>query len=166
MINLFAESLNENMGQFLATYREGDLHLVAYARACDDKAHPHTQFMKFSLKQDYIVFEISDMVTKEDVAWLYQKILVEKQDPDRAMLFEYIWSKMGTNGKGIPEHRRSQRLWEKAKLYRKQLEIPRLAFKHFDRSSHNHADHMVDIVDKIVVIQYNTQARRQQAAAH
>lgn len=164
MVNFFAENINDKTSEFLTTYREGQLAAAVWARALDDKLHPHCQFLKASLEHDYIIFEIASPLTKEDVSWMYQRLLVDRVDPDRAALFEYIWSVIGPGRRPVPEHKRTQRLWEKVKAYRKALEIPRLAFKHYDRSAHKRAEHTVDIVDEIVVIQYNTHSRRPRTA--
>lgn len=157
-INLFAPNLTDTMNEFLAQYKAGQLRDVGAIRILEEKEFPHSNILCNIVPYSYVLVEVAAPLTYADIDWLYRSIISEEWVYERGVAMRYSIERC-LNPPGTKNPRRkvneNSNEWELIREFRRCLEVPALALRHFKQTYR--PDGMVNVEKHghILVIEYD-----------
>ena len=175
-INLFASTLSDTMKEFIngngttTGYLDGKLWKVSLSRVLDERLFPHAYAIEDTLEYNYVMVEVVDPLTWDDITWLYKCIVTEEWEFNKSSAWRYSIERT-LNAPGARQLRRkveSDAEWVRVKEFRRILEAPALAFQHFNRfyqkdTTQGPGHLQVTKSGKVLLIEYAAQSVREHA---
>jgi hypothetical protein len=164
-INLFASKLTPTVSSFLRDYMDGDLQVVGMIRALEEKEFPHSNIVVAKLQYSYVIVEVADPISYNDISWLYRAIMTGEFPCDTpAAVEEFRVAAMKhsiercLNVGQVKSPRRkveNEDEWRRIREFRKLLEVPVLALKHLNQTNDKAGHCRVDRTQDVLVIEYD-----------
>jgi hypothetical protein len=175
-INLFSATLTPAMRDFINAYDDGKLFKVMIVRELDANPRPHAYAIDDNLDYSYILLEQSAPIIQDDIDWIYNGIdtgawqrgypIKEGQSErewERSVTLRYsIERTLNPPGKQNKRFRvGSEEEWERVKEFRRHLEAPIMAFKHYKKNwqpdGHLHVNKTkLSPTSSIILIEYQS----------
>lgn len=159
-INLFAPKLTDNMRDFITGYQEGKLWKVMLSRVIDERDIPHAFVIDDDVEHNYILIEYNQPLIHADINWLYLSLVANDTEIDKKAMFRYAIERVlnptePANKKLMRRKVTTDAEWEQVKEFRRLLEAPAMAFRHFRRSYRDKSKHLaVTRTGSVLVIEY------------
>lgn len=158
-INLFAPTLTTPMGDFLAQYKDGLLRDVGAIRILEEKEFPHSFLACEACELSYVLVEVAAPLAYTDIDWLYRAIICDEFEYTKGLAMRHSIERC-LNPPGTKNPRRkvdeNSNEWERIRDFRKCLEVPALALRHFKSTFRDGGTVNVEKHETILVIEYDS----------
>lgn len=165
-INLFASTLTDSVRDFINQYQDGLLWKVSLSRVLDERDFPHAWAYENKVEHNFILMEVSEPLIQEDINWLYCCIIDNKWEFTRQRAMAYAIERMlNPTPQELKEHPHLKRAirrdpkndveWDRIRNFRRLLEAPAIAFRHFKKTYVEGGFLEVHRHDPILMIEYD-----------
>lgn len=155
-INLFAPTLTDTMHDFIIEHREGLLRPIGAIRILEEEGRLRCHLSVHALDYSYILMEATDPLIFEDINWLYRGIVAAEFEYDKRKAFRYAVERALTPPGAERKRTRMENdaEFEIVQRFRQCLELPAMAWRHYQKT-HQPGGHInVERHNAILVIEY------------
>lgn len=178
-INLFALTLTDPMSEFLRTYKEGALRHIGAIRMLEpalpeEEAKPRCHLNIADYEYNYIIVEVADPLAWNDIDWLYRRVVAKEFDwgkltaaeAKKATMRYAVERALTPPGAKRPRTKvDGDAEWPIVTKFRRCLELPAMALKHFSDTCDMDGHIKVDRLGSMLVIEYSGKSNRQSTRA-
>lgn len=159
-VNLFGFDPTQELLDFLSSYRNGELRVIAGVRALEDEDRIHVHLRMANQAYSYALVEIKPPILMTDLDWLYRGIVAKEFEYSKRLAFKHAVERALPPKEGQGKRVRIGGDTELALVqdFRQKMEIPAMALKYFMRRFNPEGHVAVTRQGNVVAIEFEEAA--------